>query len=192
MDYVERKAVEFANHFLRSHLSDDDFKYELSNSTSNFNRYFDKRRFLNIILEDVIKKHDEHIKVCKNPGSCPTDQGYDAAKFLIGQELEDYLNYDDSNSYSKGTDQDFGYSDRLEIDNKLDQVLQHLEKLGLGQEIIFNEIDELRNHTDLKKKNWKQLLKGKLIDISIAKITDNKTIEWIYKTLTDENFQLLT
>ena len=75
-------------------------------------------------------------------------------------------------------------SDYIEITKKVDEIITHLTKLGFGQEIIFEEIEELN------KKNWGQVLKGKLIDLSLSKLVENETIAYIYEKLTDSNLKL--
>lgn len=78
------------------------------------------------------------------------------------------------------------------LNKKIDEVLLRLQKLGFGQEIIFNEIEELRElQTKLSKKSWGQLLKGKLVDLAIEKIVDVNTATFIYEYLTNSNFKLL-
>ncbi len=82
--------------------------------------------------------------------------------------------------------------EKSELDKKLDNIIEHLTKLGYGQEIIFNEIDELRQlQYKLSKKSWSQLLKGKLVDLALDKLIDNETISAIYEYLTSSNFRLL-
>ncbi len=82
--------------------------------------------------------------------------------------------------------------EKSELDKKLDNIIEHLTKLGYGQEIIFNEIDELRHlQHKLSKKSWSQLLKGKLVDLALDKLIDNETISAIYEYLTSSNFRLL-
>lgn len=45
-----------------------------------------------------------------------------------------------------------------DINKKLDDIIDRLQKLGYGQEIIFNEIEELRELTNkISKKSWRQL-----------------------------------
>lgn len=78
-----------------------------------------------------------------------------------------------------------------EIDSKIDEILIRLEKLGYGQEIIFDEIQELKElYLTLNKKHWGQIVKGKLIDLSLAKLIENDTISYIYEKLTDHTLRL--
>jgi len=79
-----------------------------------------------------------------------------------------------------------------EINSKIDSVLQKLEKLGYGQEIIFNEIEELRGLSKkLNKKTWSQLLKMKVVDLALSNLINNDTAKFIYESLAEDKFRLL-
>lgn len=79
------------------------------------------------------------------------------------------------------------------IDARIDSVIEMLEKLGLGQEVIFNEIEELRElHSKLSKKSWTQLLKSKLVDLVSDQFINKENAEAIYETLSDEALKLIT
>lgn len=79
-----------------------------------------------------------------------------------------------------------------ELDQKIDAIIEQLIKLGYGQEIIFNEIDELRTlQYKLSKKSWSQLLKGKLIDLALDKLITIDIAKSVYEYLTSNNFKLL-
>ena len=74
----------------------------------------------------------------------------------------------------------------------IDNIIEHLIKLGYGQEIIFNEINELRElQHKLSKKSWSQLLKGKLLDLALDKLMSTETATSVYEYLTNNSFKLL-
>jgi hypothetical protein len=50
---------------------------------------------------------------------------------------------------------------------------------------FYNEIESLKNHFDLGKKTWFQLLKGKVIDLTIEKALDETVVKDIYITLAE-------
>ena len=82
-------------------------------------------------------------------------------------------------------------SEQKIINEKIDEIIFTLKKLGFGQEIIFEEIEELKElYTKLNKKNWGQVLKGKLIDLSLSKLVENETINYIYHSLTQHDLKL--
>lgn len=77
----------------------------------------------------------------------------------------------------------------LERVKKIDAIIANLDKLGLGQELIYDELIELKeSSSDLNKKDFGQLAKGKIIDLSINQGL-NEILKYIYKELTG---QLLT
>lgn len=78
------------------------------------------------------------------------------------------------------------------LNDKLDEMLLRLKKLGFGQEIIFEEIEEMREQIGkLSKKNWSQLLKGKLMDLAVAQVINKDVASDIYRNLTDNYLTLL-
>lgn len=79
-----------------------------------------------------------------------------------------------------------------ELSKKMDDIKAGLDKLGIGHEILYDEMQELKDlYGKLSHKNWGQLLKGKLIDIAISKAVDIKTLEFVYKEFTDHVLKLL-
>lgn len=78
-----------------------------------------------------------------------------------------------------------------ELNAKIDEIIETLKMQGLGQEILFDELQELKDlYTKLNKKNWGQVLKGKLFDIGLAKLVENDTLKFIYENLTDNELLL--
>tara|TARA_R110002050_G_scaffold275455_1_gene420209 strand:+ start:18947 stop:19522 length:576 start_codon:yes stop_codon:yes gene_type:complete len=75
----------------------------------------------------------------------------------------------------------------IEINKKVDQILEALNKQGFGQEILFDELQELKElYTKLNKKNWGQILKGKLIDLTISQIINEEIAKNIFIELTNQ------
>jgi len=88
---------------------------------------------------------------------------------------------------------DYSHIDKSkkELDRKIDEVKNELWKLGLGQEIIFEELEELKSlYTKVDKKTWGQVLKGKLIDLGLSELISTDTMNFIYKELTNEILRL--
>jgi hypothetical protein len=77
--------------------------------------------------------------------------------------------------------------DQNEISNKIDQIIKDIEKLGFGQQIIFDEFEELKDlYLHLDKKNWAQLLKGKLVDLGLSQAISYEVMKAIYESFTHE------
>lgn len=91
----------------------------------------------------------------------------------------------DTPDYSKVSDS------QDEINKKIDQILDKLDKLGLGQEILYEELTELKDlYGRLSKKTWGQLLKGKLIDLVLSQVINKDVMISIYKELTEQVLKL--
>lgn len=84
----------------------------------------------------------------------------------------------------------FSESERDIVSERLDELFQKLERLELGQKLIYDdimdEIEELKTLTGvLGKKNWGETLKGKFIEWGLAKLSD-KGFELIAEAFNDE------
>jgi hypothetical protein len=78
-----------------------------------------------------------------------------------------------------------------DITTKIDKIIQKLEKLGLGQEILYNELDEIKELLPiLGKKNLGQLIKGKIHDLILTQIISIDTAKMIYETIVKETLRL--
>jgi hypothetical protein len=85
---------------------------------------------------------------------------------------------------------------KSDILNHFDSVNRNMTEVHLrlqtGQEVIFNELDELKTLIpSLKKKNWEEIVKGKLLDLAVRGIIDRRILEWLWKELTNQDFKLL-
>ncbi|WP_109852846.1 hypothetical protein [Aquimarina sp. AU58] len=78
-----------------------------------------------------------------------------------------------------------------DINRKLDEIIKELQKLGFGQQIIFEEIEELRDlYSNLNKKNWGQLVKGKLLDLVLNQVINKDIMLTTYNHITGDNLQI--
>jgi hypothetical protein len=78
-----------------------------------------------------------------------------------------------------------------EIHEKINEIIETLSKLGLGQEVLFEELEDLKDlYGKIDKKNWGQLLKGKLIDLGLSQVINMDTVNMIYKELTKQLLNL--
>lgn len=77
--------------------------------------------------------------------------------------------------------------DKEIINSKIDDLMGKLEKLGFGQEIIYNELEELKElYIHLDKKNWGELVKGKIIDLGLQQIINEDIMKLIYNSITND------
>lgn len=108
-----------------------------------------------------------------------TSLGREYVEDNIFQEIK----YEPSDMISK--------EEQREFSKKLDEVIERLKNLELGQQIIYDDIIEDIN--DLKsllnvlgKKDWKQLFLGKLFDAGLGTIADN-VYQAVVDTFKDQN-----
>lgn len=79
-----------------------------------------------------------------------------------------------------------------DLNKKVDLVLEKLQTLGYGQEIIFEEMEELKSLSGkLKKKTWLQLLKVKVVDLAVEQVINKDTATFILETFYEEASKLL-
>lgn len=77
--------------------------------------------------------------------------------------------------------------------DKLSEIQEMVSKLGFGQEVVFNEINDLRKLTKkLNKKNWNEIIKGKFIDLGLSGIISLETAKKVIEFLTGNEIKLLS
>ena len=184
MNIVENEAVEYAEYEFfdgELHCTVANLTSDLSSKLYSLKRKKDKLFFLNILRKEVLNQKVEHEKTCSKV-NCGTSQEKETGLFVIDQEIEEI-----SQSYeyqAKYTDE-FSSEQKSELHNSLNEIKEKLSKLGFGQQIIFDELDELKEHLNLGKKNWFQLLKGKLFDLTVNKILKETIIKEVYENLSE-------
>ncbi|PCE62899.1 hypothetical protein [Sediminicola luteus] len=184
MNIVEKEAVEYADYeFFNGVLQStvDNLSSELSSRLYSFKRKKDKLTFLNILRKEVLNQKLEHEKTCSKT-NCGISQEKETGLFVIDQEIEDISQ---SYNYQPKYGNEFSSEQKSELHAALNDIKNKLTELGFGQQIIFDELDELKEHLNLGKKNWFQLLKGKLFDLTVSKALEETVIKDVYETLAD-------
>lgn len=158
-----------------------------------FDLYDNNYNSISVILEGngiIQKRHGEdreYLKMLENLGYVtvqymrdPMAQLTMKGKMYIEDKRKTYN--EDYNDINKSQE---------EINSRVDEIIDKLTKLGYGQEIIFNEIDELKElYTKLNTKTWGQVVKGKIVDLALSKLVENDTLSYIYEKLTDHQLRL--
>jgi hypothetical protein len=156
--------------------------------------YDDYYHSVGMILEGngiIPKRHGEdreYIKILENQDLVKVvyTRNITAQLTAEGKIYVENMRKIESTDYSQVSDT------QTEINNKIDDIINQLNKLGLGQEIIFDELSEMKDlYGKLDKKNWGQLLKGKLIDLGLSQVVNKEVLNLIYKELTQEILKLI-
>lgn len=115
--------------------------------------------------------------------------GVIAAKITV-QGLK-FIEKMDSKS-SAGNDNDKPSKQEYEtMAAKIDEVIEHLKKAGVEREILFEEMQELKElYLKLNKKNWKQIVLGKVADLALSKLIEKETFTFVYEQLTGGHYKL--
>ncbi|MBF4518555.1 hypothetical protein IRZ71_19540 [Flavobacterium sp. ANB] len=184
MNVVEEEANSFYRDlFSRGKIHNlANYKSDLTLKLYDFNKNRDKLDFLKILRIKAVTDMDNHMKNCNG---CGYEKEKKIGIFAIDQEIDDINRF---YTYQPQPEQAFTNQEESNLHSKLNDILSELEKQGFGQQIIFDEIEDLKNHFNLGKKTWFQLLKGKLIDLTTEKILEKTIIASIFRTLS-EGFQ---
>ena len=194
MNIVEQEAKRFHSDTYESgfyggikHKNLDNLKSKLSSKLYNFERKRDKLDFLKILRQESVLALEEHKTTC-NKTNCDFVKEREIGIFVIDQAIDSTKKY---YRYEPLSDDAFTTEEESTLHSKLNEIADKLRDLGYGQEIIFEEIESLKNHFNLGKKNWFQLLIGKLIELTISKVLD-KTITLKYNINVRKEYYLCT
>lgn len=177
---IEQDAVVFAKIFPQRIAGFSHAKEQLDKKLVTYSLAKYKTDFLSIVLSEVEKKESKHAADCKRP-DCNMHQNYPIAVFTLSQELERTLA---ENKHSPKQEDAFSLKEQLSIMQTLDDFKNDFNDLKLGQEILFDEIDSLKQHFSLGKKNWSQLAKGKLVDLVAQNILEKAIAPKLFDVLT--------
>ncbi|TXK71780.1 hypothetical protein [Mesonia sp. HuA40] len=181
MNIVETEANQFSKRLFKSGKTNtlENLKSKITMKLYDFNRDRDKLDFLKTLRVNSIADKEKHMKTCSG---CGYDKEIDIGVFAIDQEIDEINRF---YTFEPKPEDEFSVEEESELHSKLNSILEKLEKQGFGQQIIFEEIEDLKNHFNLGKKNWFQLLKGKVVDLTIKKVLNKTIVQEIYNTLSE-------
>lgn len=137
-------------------------------------RYYDIAELLEEIQIEVTNSESYHIgQSLEEDGFMKVYPSKDGSFGEITADGVEYIEEGLFNNYKT----DFSEEEIIITNDKLDQLIEQLHKLELGQEITYEdltaEINELRELVyTLKKKTWFETLKGKMITIGLGQLTE--------------------
>jgi hypothetical protein len=183
MNIVEKEALEFIDDLYNAGDNNrlEDLKSRIDNKLYYFRRDRDKLDFLKILRSSSEEEQKQHEQSC-NETNCGFSRAREYGIFLIDQEIDSINEFFDFEPKPKDK---FSSDEESLLHVKLNEILDRLEKQGFGQEILFEEIESLKNHFNLGKRNWFQLFKGKLFDLTIEKILEETIVKEIYNGISD-------
>lgn len=170
MDIVEKQADEFIRIKYEMANNSNEFIDNLKLELYNYYRTADKVKFIEKILLRARHDRDEHAKVCKDPQNCRELRDYESIVFFTEQELEEN-GIDNKNLFDSS--ESFGVKRKVdELIDELKNLRNDIERLKTGQQITYDdfieEFENLKEQTYLDKKTWRQILMGKLFEMTMS------------------------
>lgn len=177
MDFIIKQAYKFAEETLMYGPGQyERIINETRTHVANIDNHLDKIKFLNTVLEYNSTSQENHSRECLNrDGDCDKDFGYESISYYLTQELNKLGVQINSDAFTT--------EEKKQNESKLDEILIQIELLKTGQQVLFAEIDELRNLYFLGKKNWYQLLIGKTTEMVASGIISLTVSEKIVESL---------
>lgn len=183
MTIPESQAQEFAEEFYNSSKPNtiENLKDRLDAKLYLFRKDKDQLDFLKVLVNDIKVDIATHEADCTRNG-CQYREEREPGIFLIQQEIDEI---NERFEFEPGVEDAFSVEDEISLHNKLNSIIEKLNRQDAGQEVLFEEIESLKNHFSLGKKTWFQLLKGKLVDVAIEKGIEITIVQQIYNALAD-------
>ena len=189
MSYIKKRADKFVQLYIDRQISEHKKVVDAAQTEIyDIDDDLDKATFLRVVLEANAGAYQEHLKVCTNKIDCPTNYNHESVTYFLTQEL---------NRLGIRTDNDqFTTEEKIDAENKLDQILKDLQTLKDGHQIIYDdlkaEIDALKELFILGKKTWFQLLLGKTSEMVISGIISETVSKQIVSSLEKEVTKLIS
>jgi hypothetical protein len=183
MTIPETQAKEFVEDFFHAGKPNtlENLKDRLDNKLHLFRKDKDQLDFLKVLVFEINKDIEVHESDCTRIG-CEYREMRNPGFFLIRQEIDEINN---RFKFEPKNEDRFSTEDEISLHHKLNEILEKLDRQDLGQEILFEEIESLKNHFGLSKKTWFQLLKGKLFEVAIEKGIEIALVQPIYDALSE-------
>ena len=79
-------------------------------------------------------------------------------------------------------------ADLKNMSNTIDEIWDELKKQGYGQEIIFDELQDLKNaYARNNKKNFWEIVRCKMFDLTVDKVVSVETADFVIHKVTGEH-----
>lgn len=174
VDIIDTRAKELASFFeFQTFQNLSWYNGKLSEELSAITRPSEQQRFL-----IRLRYHLE--LMCKEDGD-DIDVNTEFATLIYAiEQFFDEVKGDADNTIITDT---FSMTEHQEMISQIDKMLHDLSELKVGNHVLFEELQELKQRLDLGKKNWKQLLTGKLFDMIVGGVVDKSIGGVIYESL---------
>ena len=142
MTIPESQAQQFAESYYNSSKPNtlENLKDRLDSKLYLFRKDRDKLDFLKVLIQEIKLDIENHESDCRRSG-CKYREDKDSGIFLINQEIDtinEYFTFEPKN------EDKFSTEEETSLHIKLNEIIDRLNKQGLGQEILFEEIESFQ------------------------------------------------
>lgn len=182
MGDFQEKAKEFSDGIRHHSFNDREFINNLQYELDIYRKPQHKVEFLENIVQAIESKLQDHEETCTaTPETCHFSKTHRNAIFFTKEEL-DYQIANLIGTHKEGEEAKFSNDELKDVYSKIDIILEELNKLGLGQQIIFEEIESMKgNATKLNKKDFKMLFLGKVVGTGFIELLKNDTVQEFFE-----------
>ncbi len=158
-------------------------KDSLETKLYTYNRDIEKKFFLRLKRDSVEEAAHSHKIKCTTP-NCPKDDAYKDKIFIIDQAIEEINKYYEfeapESEYLTAKEETIVHTTLNELKIKLNELFDFTSE---SQEVLFNELDDIKQHLNLGRKNILALMKGKLLSLVEDEIIDKPIMEFLNENL---------
>lgn len=164
MNLIQVQAKDFLSRNFQEGDHYSSFIQSVRSELFEYRKPAHRLEFIDHLMVMLKRKYDKHLEHCdyKNDrGKCSKNTQYENILFFIQNEKDDIVSTISSEEYTP--------TERAALNNNIQQVLADLQTLKDGQQITYDDLmqmtEELKELYFLGKKNWTQLLIGKLTEM---------------------------
>lgn len=183
MNLIQRQAEDFLKYQLQyTHKPAKYFIENVRTQLLEYRKATHRIEFIEYIKDQVKEEYDSHLKECTKGPTCEINRFCEDTLFFLQEEIEELE--------ETLSPIEFRSSQKHELSESLKIILDDLNRLKLGQEITYNDlyaaIQESKDYYFLNKKNWVQLLAGKLAEMAAGGIVSETISKDIVKLVIEK------
>lgn len=179
MNLIQKQATKFVSLKMNHGKPYQDFIRQVIHEIGQYSRVSHEIEFIETVMFEVKKEYEDHLPNCTDFENCPRNFFYESVVFFLNehrQELSKELTTDD-----------FNQADVLRFKTRIDDIIEKLNKLELGQQITYDdfsdEFEEMKSYFYMNKKSWQQMLAGKLVEMVSAGVISETVSKEIVQVL---------
>jgi hypothetical protein len=161
MNLITKQAEKFTLYNLDTNKSYQEFIQLVNHELLQYSQFSHKVQFIETVMCEVRKEYEEHIPDCSSKDDCDQNFYFESINFFLN-ELRTIQN-------KNLTDQEFKEVDIIRYKTGIDEILNKLNEIQLGQQFTYDDFsdqfEELKSYFFLNKKSWNQMLAGKLLEM---------------------------